>query len=66
VILRAAVEEAACRVCPHCGETFTPERYATRGPGRPPKEPAKRSGQRRCAPARLAAALAFARQKPSA
>jgi excisionase family DNA binding protein len=27
----AAVEEAARRVCPHCGKTFTPERYATRG-----------------------------------
>lgn len=26
-----AVQEAARHVCPHCGNTFTPARYATRG-----------------------------------
>ena len=87
----AAVEEVARHVCAHCGKTFTPERYATRGrycspacrwaatyerrkeehpatrgPGRPPKEPPKRSARRHAAPVRLAAALAFARQKPTA
>jgi excisionase family DNA binding protein len=87
----AAVEFARCRVCPHCGKPFMPERYATRGafcsdrcrwaaayevrkaahpatrgPGRPPKEPAKRSARRRAAPDRLRAALDFAGQKPTA
>jgi excisionase family DNA binding protein len=90
LIPAVAVESARCRVCPHCGKTFTPARYATRGhycsnacrwaatyaarkvahpatrgPGRPPKESAKRSARRR-PPERLAAALAFAHQKPKA
>jgi|GEM_PF-2722569 len=31
VFIPASAVEAACRrVCPHCGETFTPKRYVTR------------------------------------
>jgi excisionase family DNA binding protein len=87
----AAVESAVARACAHCGETFTPGRYATRGrycspacrwasayaarkaahpatraPGRPPKELAKRSGGRRAVPERLRAALEATRQTPTA